>query len=143
LSECHPFSSFMNRFDIAGRVALVTGGYGVLGSTIARGLAAAGARIGVLGRKRDAVAAEVQAIRQAGGEAIPLIADVLDAGQVRNACEELIGAWERIDVLVNAAGGNLSRARSDTVSVFEIPPDAFDEVLRLNLHGTIAPTMVV
>ncbi|HEX4684659.1 MAG TPA: SDR family oxidoreductase [Gemmatimonadaceae bacterium] len=133
----------MNRFDIADRVALVTGGYGVLGSTIARGLAAAGARIGVLGRKRDAVAAEVAAIKEAGGQAMPLIADVLDAGQVATACEELVGAWTRIDVLVNAAGGNVARARSDTTSVFDIPPDAFDEVLRLNLHGTIAPTMVV
>jgi NAD(P)-dependent dehydrogenase (short-subunit alcohol dehydrogenase family) len=133
----------MNRFDIAGRVALVTGGYGVLGSTIARGLAAAGVHVGVLGRNALSAEAEAESIRSAGGKAMAVVADVLEPDKVRGAAERVIAEWGRIDILINAAGGNVARARSDAVSVFEIPLDAFDEVLRLNLHGTVAPTMVV
>jgi NAD(P)-dependent dehydrogenase (short-subunit alcohol dehydrogenase family) len=132
----------MNPFDITGRVAVVTGGYGVIGSVLARGLATAGARVAVLGRRRDAASAEVAAIRGRGGDALSLVADATDIDQLRAACGELLSAWGRVDILVNAAGGNVARARSDTMSVFEIPADAFDEVLRLNLHGTVLPTMV-
>ena len=132
----------MNPFDISGRVAVVTGGYGVIGSVLGRGLASAGARVAVLGRRRDAASREVAAIRDQGGDAMALVADATDVGQLRAARDELLSAWGRVDILINAAGGNVSRARSDTISVFEIPPDAFDEVLRLNLHGTVLPTMV-
>lgn len=130
-------------FDIHGRVAVITGGYGVLGSAIARGLARAGARVAIVGRSSVSAEREAGVITQEGGEAMALVADVLDRDQTRSAAECLIREWGRIDILVNAAGGNVSRARSDTISVFEIPLDAFDEVLRLNLHGTVIPSMVV
>jgi len=130
-------------FDIRGRVAAITGGYGVLGSAIGRGLAHAGARVAVIGRRADAAQKEADFIARDGGESMALVADVLDREQMLTACDQLIGRWGRVDILVNAAGGNVPRARSDTISVFEIPPDAFDEVLRLNLHGTVIPTMVI
>jgi NAD(P)-dependent dehydrogenase (short-subunit alcohol dehydrogenase family) len=130
-------------FDIRGRVAAITGGYGVLGSAIGRGLARAGARIAIVGRRAAAAEREAEIITHEGGEAIALVADVLDREQMQSAAEQLVRAWGRIDVLVNAAGGNVARARSDTTSVFDIPLDAFDEVLRLNLHGTVIPSMVI
>src|SRR5438874_12618092 len=130
-----------NPFALAGRVAVVTGGYGVLGGCLASGLAAAQARVAVLGRRRDAAAAKAEAIRRDGGEALALGADVLDAHAVQAAREEVIRAWGRVDILVNAAGGNVTRARNDDRSVFEVPLDAFDEVLRLNLHGSVIPSL--
>ena len=130
-----------NPFAIAGRVAVVTGGYGVLGGCLASGLAAAQAKVAVLGRRRDAALAKAEAIRRDGGEALAVRADVLDARQVQAARDELIRAWDRVDILVNAAGGNLTRARNDDRSIFEVPLDAFDEVLRLNLHGTVIPSL--
>ena len=132
-----------NPFDLTGKTALVTGGYGVLGGTIASGLAAAGARVAVLGRRHDLAAAKVDEIRAAGGEAMPVVADVLERDPVRLASEQIQSAWGRIDILVNAAGGNVARARNDSRSVFEVPLDAFDEVLRLNLHGSVVPSLVV
>ena len=114
-------------FDIRGRVAAITGGYGVLGSAIGRGLAHAGARVAVIGRRADAAQKEADFIARDGGESMALVADVLDREQMLTACDQLIGRWGRVDILVNAAGGNVPRARSDTISVFEIPPDAFDE----------------
>jgi NAD(P)-dependent dehydrogenase (short-subunit alcohol dehydrogenase family) len=129
-------------FDLTGRVAIVTGGYGVLGGMISSGLASSGVRVAVLGRRRDAADAKADEIRRAGGDAIALAADVLDEQQLRDARDSLNGDWQNVDILVNAAGGNVARARNDNRSIFEVPVDAFDEVLRLNLHGTVIPSLV-
>lgn len=131
-----------NSFDLGGKVAVVTGGYGVLGGSVADGLAAAGVRVGILGRRREAASAKVAEIRDCGGESVPLVADVLDKEQVQRACDEFLGTWGRVDILVNAAGGNVTRARTDERSVFDVPLDALDEVLALNLHGSVIPTLV-
>ena len=128
-------------FSLDGKVAVVTGGYGVLGGSIASGLAAAGARVAILGRRRDSAGRKVEALKHAGGDARLLIADVLDEPQLAAARDELLGEWGRIDILVNAAGGNVARARSDDRPVFDVPTDAFEEVIRLNLQGTVRPTM--
>src|SRR2546430_4507476 len=128
-------------FGLAGRVAVVTGGYGVLGSVIAAGLARAGAAVAILGRRRAAAEAKVQEIRAGGGDAIALVADVLDLAKVRSARDEVLETRGRVDILVNAAGGNVARARSDDRPVFDVPLDAFDEVLRLNLHGSLIPSL--
>ena len=128
-------------FDLAGRVAVVTGGYGVLGGAIAAGLARAGAVVAILGRRRAAADAKVTEIRAGGGDAIALVADVLDQAKVRSARDDLLETRGRVDILVNAAGGNVARARSDDRPVFDVPLDAFDEVLRLNLHGSLIPSL--
>lgn len=94
-----------------------------------------------MGRRRDAAEARAQEIRAAGGEAIAVAADVLDPEQVRAARDELISQWGRVDILINAAGGNVGRSRNDDRSIFAVPPDAFDEVVRLNLHGTVLPSL--
>ena len=128
---------------LAGKTAIVTGGYGVLGASLASGLATAGVRVAILGRRRDAAEAQAEQIRAEGGEASVLVADVLDEAQMRAARDEALAAWGRIDILVNTAGGSVARSRNDTRSIFEVPLDAFDEVLRLNLHGSVVPTMIV
>lgn len=128
-------------FSLAGKVAVVTGGYGVLGGSLASGLAAAGARVAVLGRRRDAAQAKAEEIRAAGGEALAFVADVLDEGALRDARSEVLRTWGRVDALVNAAGGNVARARNDDRPIFDVPADSFDEVLRLNLHGSVAPSL--
>lgn len=129
-------------FDVRDRVITVTGGYGVIGRTIARGLAAAGARVALIGR--DIVAAETltEELRAEGLQAMCAAADVLDDSAVRRARDTIVDAWGRIDALVNAAGGNVARARNDSVPIFDVPIDAFDEVLRLNLHGSVIPSLV-
>ena len=131
----------MTHFSLEGKVAVVTGGYGVLGGHIATGLASAGARLAILGRRRDAAHKKVEELRAAGADARAIVADVLNDAQLDSARDELLDAWGRVDILVNAAGGNVTRARSDDRPVFDVPSDAFDEVLRLNLHGTVAPSM--
>jgi NAD(P)-dependent dehydrogenase (short-subunit alcohol dehydrogenase family) len=122
-------------FSLAGRVAVVTGGSGALGSTMAAALADAGATVGVLARDRDRLDATVAAI---GGAAFVLEADVLDRASLERARDAVLERHGRLDVLVNAAGGNLPNATvAPGGSFFDLPPDAFDAVVRLNLHGTV------
>ena len=130
-----------NPFSLAGRVAVVTGGCGVLGGALASGLANAGAAVAILDRRREAAEAKADDIRRAGGDALALVADVLEVTQVGLARDEVLKARGRVDILINAAGGNVQRARSDGRPVFDVPLDAFDEVLRLNLHGTVVPSL--
>jgi len=129
-------------FDLTGKVAVVTGGYGVLGGSMAAGLAHAGARIALLGRRRYAAEAKADELRTAGAEVMVLEADVLDTSRLRAAREELVKAWGTIDILINAAGGNVPRARTDATPVFRMPIDAFDEAVALNLNGTVIPSLV-
>ena len=130
-----------NPFSLEGKVAVITGGYGVLGGSIATGLANAGARIAILGRHQDKAERKAAEIRSTGAEARSVIADVLDEKALDAARDELLADWGRIDILINAAGGNIARARSDNRPVFEVASDAFDEVMRLNLNGTVLPSM--
>ena len=129
-------------FDLTGRVAVVTGGYGVLGGNMARALATAGARVAVLGRKREQAEAKASELRVMGADARAVTADVLDESSLRAARDEIVAEWGSVDILLNAAGGNVARARTDGVPPFAMPLDAFDEVVRLNLHGTIVPSLV-
>lgn len=130
------------RFDLAGRVAVVTGGYGVLGGSLADALAGEGVKVALLGRNREAAERRAEALRARGAEAMVLVASVLDEAELRRAREELLAAWGGIDILVNAAGGNVARARTDHEPPFRMSLEAFDEVVRLNLHGTVYPTLV-
>src|SRR6266536_3800114 len=83
-------------FGLDGRVAVVTGGTGVLGSAMAAGLAAAGARVAVLARRP----AET-------GDVLALTADVTRRDELIGARDRVLKEWGRVDILVNAAGGNV------------------------------------
>ncbi|SRR6266545_1756778 len=130
-------------FSLDGQVAIVTGGTGVLGGAIARGLAQAGAKVGVLGRRHEQAEAAVQAIEAQGGIALALPADVLDRGQLETARETVLARWGRLDVLVNGAGGNMPSATLNPGrSFFDLPVEGLDPVIALNLHGTLLPSQV-
>jgi NAD(P)-dependent dehydrogenase (short-subunit alcohol dehydrogenase family) len=129
-------------FGLTGRVAVVTGATGVLGGAIARGLAAAGASVGVLARRRDRIDSLVAELEGRGFEALGLEADVLDSAQLSRARDAVLERWGRLDVLVNAAGGNVAAATVGERSFFELPVEALEEVVRLNLLGTVLPSQV-
>ena len=93
-----------NPFDLTGRVAVVTGGYGVLGGSMARRLGNAGVRVAVLGRQEAHASAVAQSIRDTGGEAMTVIADVTDRAALAQARQAVLDTWGRIDILVNEIG---------------------------------------
>jgi NAD(P)-dependent dehydrogenase (short-subunit alcohol dehydrogenase family) len=130
-------------FNLDGQVAIVTGGTGVLGGTMARGLARAGAKVGVLGRRRERAEAVAQEIDVAGGAALALPADVLDRAQLEAARDTVLARWGRLDVLVNAAGGNMPSATlREGQTFFDLPAEGLDQVIDLNLHGTLLPIQI-
>ncbi|MEM6320282.1 MAG: SDR family oxidoreductase, partial [Bacteroidota bacterium] len=125
------------------KVAVLTGGGGVLGSTMAKGLASAGAKVAVLGRTEAKLTAVVQAIEAAGGNAEVLPSDVLDSAALEQSKTILLEKWGRIDILVNCAGGNKSGATiMPDQTFFDLSISDFDQVTNLNLKGTVLPTLV-
>ncbi len=130
-------------FSLEGRAAVVTGATGVLGGAMARGLALAGARVGILGRRREKAEEIARGILDSGGEAMALPADVLDEEQLVSARDAALDRWGRVDILINAAGGNVPGAiASGGETVFDLPQEAFGEVFDLNLIGTLLPIQV-
>ena len=130
-------------FALDGQVAVVTGGTGVLGSAMARGLAQAGATVAVLGRDKARAAATVAAIRDADGDGWPLLADVLERSELEAARAEVLQRHGRIDILVNGAGGNRPGATvSQDVDFFQLPQQELEAVVSLNLMGTILSCQV-
>jgi NAD(P)-dependent dehydrogenase (short-subunit alcohol dehydrogenase family) len=137
-------SEFINSlFSLENRVAIVTGGTGVLGGAMALGLARAGAKVAVLGRRADKAEAAAQAIRAAGGTAMPLPADVMDADQLQRVRDQVVSEWGTIDILINAAGGTTPEAtvRIDG-TIFDMPLEPMRHVFDLNLIGTLLPSQV-
>ncbi|MDX1637784.1 MAG: SDR family oxidoreductase [Balneolaceae bacterium] len=132
-----------NLFDLTGKVAIVTGGTGVLGGAMAKGLAAAGAKVGILGRSRDSAEENVNDIEKTGGEAIPLMADVLVKKDLQAARDKVMDNWGRIDILVNAAGGNMAGATINPEDSFlDLEDEALENVMDLNFLGTYHPTKI-
>lgn len=133
----------LSRFSLQDKIAVVTGATGVLGGAIARGLADAGATVGILGR-RSALAEETSAsIRSAGGAAFALPADVLDESQLTQASARIAGDYGRLDILVNCAGGNVADATIvGERTFFNMPREAFEQVLSLNLTGSLLPSQI-
>jgi NAD(P)-dependent dehydrogenase (short-subunit alcohol dehydrogenase family) len=96
----------MNLFDLTGDVAVVVGATGVLGGALAEGLAAAGAKVAVLGRNADRGQARVKAIKGAGGAAAFFVADAQQCDSLKAAHKAISDTFGAPTILVNAAGGN-------------------------------------
>ncbi|MFQ5445308.1 MAG: SDR family oxidoreductase [Saprospiraceae bacterium] len=130
-------------FDIKGKVAVVTGGSGILCGTMAKAMARRGAKVGILGRTPAKVKATVAAIQAEGGEALPLVADVLDADSLQAVCDVVLKKWGKIDILINGAGGNIPGAAIPPEENFFMHPfQNLQKVFALNFDGTVLPTMI-
>jgi NAD(P)-dependent dehydrogenase (short-subunit alcohol dehydrogenase family) len=130
-------------FSLTGRVAVITGGTGAIGRALAVGLAQAGASIAVLARSDEDVARAERELEAAGHDAVGIRADVLDAASLESARDAILARFGRIDVLVNCAGGNVAAATVPAdASPFDMPIEAFRDVVDLNLVGTMLPIRV-
>ncbi|MAS33397.1 MAG: D-mannonate oxidoreductase [Anaerolineaceae bacterium] len=131
--------------DLAGKVAVVTGGSGVLGSAMCQALAQAGAVAVVIGTSIEKAQSTVDTIVEQGGKALPLAADVLDKNILQDACDTIMTEFGRIDILINCAGGNKPEATTapdNSRSFFDLPEDALQWVFNLNFMGTLLPSQV-
>jgi NAD(P)-dependent dehydrogenase (short-subunit alcohol dehydrogenase family) len=135
---------FMNTlFSVEGKVAVITGGNGVLGGAMAKGLAMAGVKTGILGRTAETVQQKVDEITSSGGTAMPLLADVLSISDLSEAYGAVIDEWGHVDILINAAGGNVPGATiQPDQSFLDVEDEALKKVMNLNFSGTYNATKV-
>lgn len=132
-----------NLFDIKNKVVIITGGCGVLGSDMAQYLAKQECKVVILDRVEDKGKELVDKIKSEGGEAMFLVTDVLNKEILEQNRTDILKAYGKIDILVNAAGGNMSGATiAPDKTIFDLEIDAFKKVVDLNLFGTVIPTMV-
>jgi len=132
-----------NSFSLAGKVIIVTGGTGILGAAFVQAIVEAGGTVGILGRNEQVAQERAEAINQAGGKAIALVADVLDESQLQACKTQVLDKFGRIDGLVNAAGGNQPKGvLMPDQDLFKMNLAGMKEVMDLNLWGTILPTQV-
>ena len=131
-----------NLFDISDKVIVITGGYGILGRAIARYLVEQGAIVVIIGRsveKGNALATELSAI----GRARFLQADVLDREALTVCRDTILTEFGCVDVLINAAGGNMPGATIPPEKTFlDLDVEAVRNVVDLNLFGTMIPTQI-
>ncbi|HHU02355.1 MAG TPA: SDR family oxidoreductase [Christensenellaceae bacterium] len=135
--------------DLSGKVAVVTGGSGVLGSYFCRALAACGANVAVLGRSKEKSG---KLADELNGKGAGFAVDVVDVESLKTAKEDILKLWGRIDILINCAGGNnpvattddeqYSKEAKDLQDFFHLDPKGVQQVFDLNFLGTLLPTQV-
>lgn len=149
-------------FDLSGKVAVVTGGGGVLCSGFSKTLAAAGAKVAVCDLRREAAQVVAEEIVAAGGVAIAVEMNVLDAGSARAARDTIVSELGDVDILLNGAGGNNPKGSTTKDNLtpedmalleengsiegvktfFDLDPDGISFVFNLNFLGTLIPTQI-
>lgn len=141
--------------DLRGKVCVITGGGGVIGTALAKGLAAAGVKLAIVDLLKDAADTTAGRIREEfGTEAIGVEANVLDKTSLLKAKEAINQHFGKIHILINCAGGNSPKAttqvemmeKSDMSDLektfFGLQLEGFEKVFNLNFIGTVLPTMV-
>jgi len=130
-------------FTVKNKVIVITGAGGVLGGSISKSLSQAGARIVVLDIRQENLDNQVSEIKAAGGMAVGYNCNVLDVNSLEEVSGKIIGKWERIDVLINCAGGNVPGATlTPEQTIFDMKLENWEKVVKLNQDGTILPCMV-
>jgi 2-deoxy-D-gluconate 3-dehydrogenase len=114
----------MNLFDLTGKAALVTGGNGGIGLGMARGLAAAGARVAIAGRDSGKNASALKSLNE---RCVSIKADLAQESEIRGMVDEAAKKLGRLDILVNNAGMNIRKPPQ------ELPLEAWHQVMEVNL----------
>jgi gluconate 5-dehydrogenase len=129
--------SQLDIFSLDGRVALVAGGSGGIGSALAEALAGAGARVAVAGRHQDTCEACVGRIVAAGSEGLAITADATSEADSERMVAETVERFGRVDIVVNAVGGGAGKVLHPAE---DYPRSDWDWIMELNVRSTILPT---
>jgi len=132
-----------NLFDISNKVIIITGGTGALGGSMAQHLLQAGARIVLLGLHEEKVANSIAALKKTSPDVLGFSGNVTDKEWLLQIREAILHTWGKIDVLINAAGGNMPGATiGPDQTIFDLNMADFKKVIALNLDGSVLPSLV-
>jgi len=127
-------NDYLNMFSLSGKTAVVTGGAGILGRDIVLALGSAGARVAIC--QRTDARELIDDLRSKGIDAKGYYIDVLKKDKIIECHDKIISDVGKIDILINAAGGNLKDATtSEELSFFDLPLEGLNKVITLNLFG--------
>ncbi len=130
-------------FNLKNRVAVITGGSGVLGRAMAKGLLNAGAKVILLARNMDKLNEEVKLLEGTDNNVIAFTCDVLDENNIITVQQKILEKFKRVDILINSAGGNIAGATIGVnQNIFDLKIEEFKKVTDLNLNGTVLPSLV-
>ncbi|BCM88281.1 putative oxidoreductase UxuB [Abditibacteriota bacterium] len=132
-------------FDLTDRVFVVTGATGALAGSAADYLAGQGARVVYLGRSDEKIEASLAKCRAQtpSAQCLGLVADVMQRDTLERVRDTVLQQWGRIDGLINGAGGNMPGATiAPDKSFSDLDFESFQQVVDLNLHGTVLPSLV-
>lgn len=130
-------------FGLKEKVAIITGGGGVLASEIGSGLSKAGVKIVFLDINEEAAEEAANRIKEQGGVALGLKTNVLEMDTLKATRKRVLDEFGRIDILLNAAGGNMAGASvNPDQTIFDVNIDALGKVTDLNFKGTVLPSIV-
>ncbi len=129
--------------DLKGKVAVITGGGGVLCAQIAEGLAAEGVKVALLDISEEKAKEALARVERAGAEGLALKTNVLSQPELEAAAQAVLSRFGKVDFLINGAGGNHPRATtSASVTFFDLPEDAVRFVFDLNFLGAFLASQV-
>jgi Dehydrogenases with different specificities (related to short-chain alcohol dehydrogenases) len=133
----------MNLFDVKDKVMVITGGAGILGRGMSEYMCEQGAKVAILDLSKEAGETLQNDLTAKGYCAKSYVSNVLDAENMEEVAKAVLADFGKIDIIVNAAGGNMAGATiGPDKTILDLEIDAFRKVVDLNLFGTVLPTMV-
>jgi NAD(P)-dependent dehydrogenase (short-subunit alcohol dehydrogenase family) len=130
-------------FNIKNKIALLTGGAGILAGEMAKGLLAAGAQVILLDINEENLECRVADLQSTYPKVCGFVGNVLDEANLKEIRKTILAKYDRIDILINTAGGNLNQATLEIdQNFFDLKIEHFKKVTDLNLNGTVLPTLI-
>lgn len=131
------------QFSIAGKVAVITGAGGVLGGSVAKSFIQQKAKVVAVDIRQEQLDKRVAELKTYGADVMGIVGNVLDINSLKKLADEIVTKWEKVDILLNIAGGNMPGATlTPEQHFYDMDITCWEKVTNLNMNGTVYPSLV-